>query len=590
MKLGDWTIGRQSPTPVPEYEAEGDIDRVYHEIRQSLRVTGVNLLFRTWAGFEKFLPAAWDQVRPKVETVAFDQAGDAVREEAVRLAGSLGGTAEPDLGDWGTSRAYQIRAALDLYHYINPKLLVLVCAVRQALQGEALAHSGAAKAEPAPRGEPAKMYPMEMEEEKPDDKAVRRLFKDIQKTLSLPSINSDYRTLALWPDYLEAAWQRLKPVCQSPEFTQASDQLRQKAQELAGQLPHPMALSLGRVRELGEDADSVLETTKTFERLLPGLILNIAILHQTGKPGAEPQTAAQTAAASATPAPTASDWRAFQKRQHVLDWGDQFISYLDTGQGEPVVLLHGLPTWGFLWDKTIAALGSRFRVLVPDLLGYGYSAKRDSFDRSLARQTEMVDAFLQKLHIPSAHVVGHDLGGGIALRLATLFPQRVRSLSLMNSVCYDAWPLEMMLQLGYPGAARKVAPSATLKALQKGLLLGFNQPPLDEWLDGLLSPWRTEVGRLSLVRNAVALNTSHTTEITRLLPSIRVPTLVLWGEEDSFLPVRYAQRLASDIPGASLVRMAAARHFVMIDQPDRVHPALQQFLERQAAPAMQAAA
>jgi pimeloyl-ACP methyl ester carboxylesterase len=118
----------------------------------------------------------------------------------------------------------------------------------------------------------------------------------------------------------------------------------------------------------------------------------------------------------------------------------------------------------------------------------------------------------------------------------------------------------------------------------------FDQSPGPDWLEGLLSPWRTEVGRLSLVRNAASLNTSHTTEITRLLPGIRVPTLVLWGEEDSLLPVRYAQRLVNDIPGASLVRMAAARHFVMVDQPDRVHQALQQFLERQSAPAMRAAA
>lgn len=588
MKLGDWTIGG-GPTPVPEYEAEGEIERVYHEVRQSLRVSGVNLIFRTWAGYEKFLPAAWDALRPNVETTAFDQAGDAVRAEAVHQAESLTSPGSPAAEGWGESRAHQIRAALALYHYINPKLLVLVCAVRQALQGEPLAGAGGVLAEPAPRGEPAQLYPMEMEEQKPEDKAVRRLYKDIQKTLSLPAINSDYRTLALWPDYLSAAWQRLKPVCQSPAYTQASTQLREQAQALARQLPHPIALSLGRVKDLGEDADRVLETTRTFEHLLPGLILNIAILQRDWAPGAgAPPQPAPSASAPVSPAQPA--WRTFQKRQRVMELGDQFISYLDEGQGEPVVLLHGIPTWGFLWEQTVAALTPHYRVLVPDLLGYGYSAKRDDFDRSLACQTEMVNAFLEKLNIPSAHVVGHDLGGGIALRLATLFPQRVRSLCLLNSVCYDAWPLEMMLQFGHPGTARKLPPSSTLKLLHKGLQAGFHQAPSTEWMDGLLSPWRTEVGRLSLVRNAAALNTSHTTEITRLLPDIRVPTLILWGEEDTFLPVRYAQRLASDIPNSSLVRLPAARHFLMLDQPHRVHETLQQFLERQAAPPLRAAA
>src|SRR3569833_1008818 len=238
MKLGDWTIGG-GPTPVPEYEAEGEIERVYHEVRQSLRGTGVNLVFRTWASYPKFLPAAWDALRPNVETTAFEQASDTLRTEAVRQAQSLASPGSLATDGWGESRAHQIRAALELYHSINPKLLVLACAVRQALQGETGTRPADVKAEPAPRGEPARMYPMEMEAQKPADKAVRRLFKDIQKTLTLPSINSDYRTLALWPDYLAAAWQRLKPICQSPAFAQAGTQLREQAQALARQLPYP---------------------------------------------------------------------------------------------------------------------------------------------------------------------------------------------------------------------------------------------------------------------------------------------------------------------------------------------------------------
>lgn len=94
----------------------------------------------------------------------------------------------------------------------------------------------------------------------------------------------------------------------------------------------------------------------------------------------------------------------------------------------------------------------------------------------------------------------------------------------------------------------------------------------------MFSPWRTEVGRLSLVRNAAALDTNHTMEITRLLPNIRVPSLIIWGENDVFLPVTYGEWLARDIPEAHLIRIADARHFVMVDQPDRVNRALQDFL------------
>jgi pimeloyl-ACP methyl ester carboxylesterase len=86
------------------------------------------------------------------------------------------------------------------------------------------------------------------------------------------------------------------------------------------------------------------------------------------------------------------------------------------------------------------------------------------------------------------------------------------------------------------------------------------------------------------------LNTNHTSEITHLLPGLNVPTLVIWGEEDRFQLVKYGQRLADDIPGAHLVRIAGASHFAMIDQPARVHSTIQDFLRRVVAPTHRAAA
>lgn len=588
MRIGNLKIGH-GPAEIPEWQAEGEIARVYHEIRQSLRVSGVSQVFRSWATLGKFLPRAWDQLRPNVETTAFDRAGDEVRGHALRLAGALHQPVAPDGATLGESRSRQIRAAVELSHYINPKLLVLVCAVRQALQGTCLASAASDRPEPSPRGEPAKMFPMEMESGTAGDSRVRRVFKDIQKVMSLSSINSDYRTLALWPDYLTVAWEKLRPVCETPGFTEAADALRLEAQKLASQLPCPMALSLGKVKELGQDPDEVLAMTSKFEALLPGLILNIAMLHQDWQQHREPSTEGSSSG-SASSVTEEEPWRSFQMRQHHLEFGDHFVSFIDQGGGEPVVLLHGIPTWGFLWEGTLAALRPGFRVLVPDLLGYGYSAKRDNLDRSITRQAEMLDAFLERLGVGSAHIVGHDIGGGIALRLATLFSQRVRSLTVMNSVCYDSWPVEVMLQMGHPQAARRMDPTNTLKMLKKALGAGFHQAPDSSWLDGLLAPWRTETGRLSLVRNASGLNTSQTTEITRLLPGIRIPTLVLWGEDDPFQPVRYGERLARDIPGATLVRVARARHFVMIDQEERVSTALQEFLRRSATTSLRAAA
>jgi pimeloyl-ACP methyl ester carboxylesterase len=99
-------------------------------------------------------------------------------------------------------------------------------------------------------------------------------------------------------------------------------------------------------------------------------------------------------------------------------------------------------------------------------------------------------------------------------------------------------------------------------------------------LNGLLAPYATEVGKLSLIRNAAALNTNLTTELTPLLAGLKIPTLILWGEEDVFQPVRFGERLARDIPHARLVRLKEARHFVMCDQPQAVTDHVTAFLQQ----------
>src|ERR671910_2398512 len=111
-------VGRK-PQPIAEHEARGDTARIYHEIRQTLRVTGVNLNFRTWAGFPVFFPVMWTAMQPVAASRAFESASDALRSRAVDLALEL-----PRLhvsAALGESQRYQIARALALYDYINPK-------------------------------------------------------------------------------------------------------------------------------------------------------------------------------------------------------------------------------------------------------------------------------------------------------------------------------------------------------------------------------------------------------------------------------------------------------------------------------------
>lgn len=275
------------PKAVAEHEARGDTARIYHEIRQTLRISGVNLNFRTWAGFPEFFPAMWSAMQPIAASQAFESGADHVRARAADLAGEL-----PPLqvgANVGESQRFQIQKALALYHYVNPKLLLFTILVRRGLSGEGPTNTSAATelGPKVPFGASSRMAAMEMVDEMPADRRLRRLFRDIKSTMRLSSVNSDYRTLALWPDYVEPGWASLKRVVRTDGYREATGLLGQEAATVADRFPTPVTLNVRRLKERGERTDAVLDLTTRFERLLPPLILNIALLAHDWWPGDE---------------------------------------------------------------------------------------------------------------------------------------------------------------------------------------------------------------------------------------------------------------------------------------------------------------
>lgn len=282
-------LGFKDSSPVAEHEASSENERVYHEIRQTLRVSGVNLVFRTWAGHAGLLPLLWDAIRPNAETRVFEDSADQLRAEAARAAESLGRLNVAKRTHLGESQAYQVRAALELYHYVNPKLLLLTAAVRLALQGElnAKAETSDAKPQRIVLGVPPRMAAMEMEDAKPKKARLQSIFDEIQEALSLPSVNSDYRTLALWPDYLAAAWANLKPIVSRSEYGEAANRVSDQARQLAAKLPLPVALSRPQREKGSVSFDKAVETTDSFAQLLPGLMIHVALCLQDWRHGDE---------------------------------------------------------------------------------------------------------------------------------------------------------------------------------------------------------------------------------------------------------------------------------------------------------------
>jgi pimeloyl-ACP methyl ester carboxylesterase len=256
------------------------------------------------------------------------------------------------------------------------------------------------------------------------------------------------------------------------------------------------------------------------------------------------------------------------------------VAYTDLGRGEPVLLLHGIPTWSYLYHDAIPLLAPHCRVLAPDFLGHGYSDRRDRFDRSLRAQTQMILGFLDALGLEKVTVVGHDTGGGVALIMGIEHPDRVARLVLANVVAYDSWPIDDMIALGNPNW-RSRSPKEVAEFVAGGLPDGLHNKDrlTDEFRKGIVAPYSDEEGKISLIRNASALNTNHTTALIDRHGSIAAPTLVLWGVHDPWQTIRDGERLAREIPGARLVRIENASHWLQQDTPEPFARGILDFLK-----------
>ena len=246
------------------------------------------------------------------------------------------------------------------------------------------------------------------------------------------------------------------------------------------------------------------------------------------------------------------------------------IAYTDIGDGPPLILLHGIPTWSYLYHAVIDALAADHRVIAPDFIGHGSSDQRDMFDRSLVAQRAMVLGLMDHFGLARATLIGHDTGGGVALIMGVENQDRVDRLVLSNIVAYDSWPIDDMLQVGDP-AWRAKSNEEIREFLAGGFADGLSREDrlTDEFVDGIVAPYITDAGKISLIRNASGLNTSHTMMVADRHHTIAAKTLLVWGGgDDPWQPVGDGEKLAAEIPDARLVRVANASHWIQQDAPD----------------------
>jgi pimeloyl-ACP methyl ester carboxylesterase len=256
------------------------------------------------------------------------------------------------------------------------------------------------------------------------------------------------------------------------------------------------------------------------------------------------------------------------------------LSVLRHGAGTPaLLLLHGT-FWSRVWAPILPDLGASLPAAAIDFPGFGLSGGELSVEQ--ARVPELAQLVLRvadALGAPRFTVAGHDIGGAVAQHLAARHPERAQALVLADSVLYDSWPVPAVARYGDPATRASTTPEEFRAQRRTSLEGALGDQLTGELAADYLSPWESEPRIRSWMALAAAADARYTQELVPALRDGGVPTLLIWGEDDPFQSVEYAERFAAEIPSATLVRIPRARHIPMEDDPERVAGELATFLE-----------
>jgi len=251
---------------------------------------------------------------------------------------------------------------------------------------------------------------------------------------------------------------------------------------------------------------------------------------------------------------------------------DRRTAYRRSGRGETVLLVHGITTNSFVWEEIVPRLSESFDVISIDLHGCGGSDLGLDADYSIAAQAESTAEFIRTLDIGPCHLVGHDIGGGIAQILAVRHRDLLRSLTLINPVGYDFWPVQPIIAMRTPILRQLVMATldfGMLRLIVKRAL--YHRELLDD--DLMACFWdqmSTGERRKAFLKLARSLNNEQLLDIEDELRDLDLPTLILRGDADIYLSAKICERLREDITGSRFERIDTGGHFLQLDEPDWV--------------------
>ncbi|UJP64563.1 alpha/beta fold hydrolase [Mongoliitalea daihaiensis] len=277
----------------------------------------------------------------------------------------------------------------------------------------------------------------------------------------------------------------------------------------------------------------------------------------------------------------------FPVKKLTLSTGDT-MAYMDEGSGEVLVFIHGLGSYGPAWEKNIAGLRNNFRCIVVDLIGYGKSSKTEE-TYLLTDQSAFVQDLMQQLEVKGYHLVGHSMGGQIAIHHAHTFPEYVKSLILVAPAGIETFSEQQK------GFFEMITPTAIAAAsdteIEVNLKKNFYSFPSDAqfMIDDRIAIKQDPQFKYysSMVVNGIRGMVRQ--PVAEILPVLKVPTLVIYGEQDELIPnkllnpelstISVAESAGKLIPQATIELISQAGHMLMFERSEVVNRLIRDFIE-----------
>ncbi|MGE5325232.1 MAG: halocarboxylic acid dehydrogenase DehI family protein [Actinomycetota bacterium] len=264
---------------VSEAEARGETARIFAELKETLGIPHVSMVFRVLASLPRFFPLFWKASRPMLQTGEFFTTAEQIRADAhnrmqTRFAVPNLQSKLTEMG-FSTGAQEEVKDVVELYEYVNPVLVLNMAALMEGLEHPAGAprHGNLPAHHPTHPGRPI------LVDERVAPEPTRKLYEDIKQTMGTPYLNTSYITFGRWPDFLREYWNSLKPIIGSANYEEQRAALRDFALKAARDLPEAIHLSPDDMDKAGigdDERNMAGQATHFFLNLLSKQVLNIA--------------------------------------------------------------------------------------------------------------------------------------------------------------------------------------------------------------------------------------------------------------------------------------------------------------------------